>query len=121
LIKSDEYEGEIPADAAVYVHNTVTSSTIDLEAGMATANPYGKTHIVKARKEDDLYYSAIVVPQRLNNRLPLVEVVMKGVSYLMESTFVFKPGIQHTISLVITKNPEQIKIEIGGEIENWEN
>ena len=65
-------------------------------------------------------YAAIIVPQRLDNRQPLVEVIMKGVSYLYESKFVFKPGIQHSVQLVVSKNPEQIKIEIGGELENWE-
>ena len=45
---------------------------------------------------------------------------MKGVAYLVESRFVFKPGIQHTINVVISKNPEQVKIEIGGEIEDWD-
>ena len=45
---------------------------------------------------------------------------MKGVSYLVESSFVFKPGIEHVLSVVIDKNPEQVKIEIGGEIETWE-
>jgi hypothetical protein len=67
----------------------------------------------------DQKYAAIIVPQRLNNRQPLVEVVMKGVSYLYESRFLFKPGIQHNVLLVVSKNPEQIKIEIGGEIEDW--
>ncbi len=119
LVKGDDYDGEIPTDATVYIHNTVTSSTIALEAGVATVNPYGKKNTLKARNEGNLRYSAIVVPQRLNNRLPLIEVVMKGVSYMMESTFVFKTGMQHTVSLVISKNPEQVKIEIGGEIENW--
>ena len=65
-------------------------------------------------------YSAILVPQRIDNSKPLVEVVMKGVAYLVESRFVFKPGIQHTITVVISKNPEQVKIEIGGEIEDWD-
>ena len=62
-----------------------------------------------------------MVPQRLTNQVPLVEVVMKGVSYMVESKFVFKPGIQHTLSVTISKNPEQVKIEIGGEIEDWED
>lgn len=32
------------------------------------------------------------MPQRIDNSKPLVEVVMKGVAYLVESRFVFKPG-----------------------------
>lgn len=119
LIKGQDYEGDIPADARVYIHNTVTSATIDLAAGMPTVNPHGTSHSIEARSEGNQRYAAIVVPQRLVNRRPLVEVVMKGVSYMMESAFVFKPGMQHTVMLVISKNPEQVKIEIGGEIENW--
>ena len=45
---------------------------------------------------------------------------MKGVSYLFESKFLFKPGVDHLVNLVITDNPEQVKIEVGGEVENWQ-
>lgn len=120
LIKGEDYEGEIPAEAEVYVHNTVTSATIDLSVGFVTKNPYATENTVKVLKTGENKYSAILVPQRLVNRRPLVEVVMKGVSYLVESTFVFKQGVQHSLSIVISKNPEQVKIEIGGEIENWD-
>lgn len=120
LIKGEDYDGEIPTDAKVYIHSTILSATIDLSVGIPTVNPYGKSSTIRARNEGGARYSAIIVPQRLVNRLPLIEVVMKDVSYIMESTFVFKPGMQHTVSLIISKNPEQVKIEIGGEIENWE-
>ena len=65
-------------------------------------------------------FSAILVPQRVENRQPLVEVVMKGVSYMYESKFVFKPGVEHLVNLIITNNPDNVKIEIGGEVENWQ-
>lgn len=120
LIKGEDYDGEIPEDAQVYIHSTVPTATIDLGAGVPTVDPYGKRHTIRARSESSTRHSAIVVPQRITNRLPLIEVVMKGVSYMMESTFVFKSGMQHNVSLVISKNPEQVKIEIGGEIEKWE-
>lgn len=121
LIKGEDYEGDdLPDDAEVYIHNTVPAATIDLSVGVATKYVYGKESSLKAKAIGDHKYTAIIVPQRISNRRPLVEVVMKGVSYLMESTFLFKPGVQHTISLIISKNPEQVKIEIGGEIENWE-
>ena len=55
----------------------------------------------------------------MENRMPLVEVVMNGVSFLYESKFLFKPGIHHIVNLVVDKNPEQVKIEIGGEITDW--
>ena len=121
LIKGEDYEGdELPQDAEVFIHNTVPNATIDLAAGIATKTLYGTEATLKAKAAGDNRYTAIVVPQRITNRRPLVEVVMKGVSYLMESAFVFKPGMHHIVSLTITKNPEQVKIEIGGEIENWE-
>lgn len=120
LVKGDDYEGELPEEAEVYVHNTVPSATIDLSAGVVTRNPYGTAQTIRAKKTGVQQYSAIVVPQRMDNSKPLIEVVMKGVAYLVERRFVFKAGVQHTVTVVISKNPEQVKIEIGGEIENWD-
>ncbi len=119
LIKGEDYEGEIPENATVYIHNTVTDATIDLVAGVATKNARASGKTVIARKAGSTSYTAIIVPQRLENRVPLVEVVMNGVSFLYESKFLFKPGIHHIVNLVVDKNPEQVKIEIGGEITNW--
>lgn len=119
LIKGEDFEGEIPETATVYIHNTVTDASIDLMAGVATKALRGTAKTVTARQEGPTTYSAIIVPQRLENRVPLVEVVMNGVSFLYESKFLFKPGIHHIVNLVVDKNPEQVKIEIGGEITNW--
>jgi hypothetical protein len=119
LIKGEDYEGDLPDDAEVYIHNTVTSATIDLNLGVVTRNQYGSTQSIKAKPMGSHQYAAIIVPQRISYSLPLIEVVAKGVSYLYETSFVFKAGVQHTISLVIDKNPEQVKIDLGGEIENW--
>lgn len=120
LVKGEDFEGDMPTDAQVYIHNTVPTATIDLQAGVATRYVKGTRHTIKARQENDFIYSAIVVPQRIDNRQPLVEVVMKGVSYLFESKFVFKPSVEHLVNLVITDNPDKVKIEIGGEVENWQ-
>lgn len=120
LIKGEDFEGEMPAIADVYIHNTVPTATVDLQAGVATRYVKGTRQTIKAQQEGAYSYSAIVVPQRIDNRQPLVEVVMKGVSYLFESKFVFKPGVEHLVNLVITDNPDKVKIEIGGEIENWQ-
>ncbi|MDO4163564.1 MAG: fimbrillin family protein [Bacteroides sp.] len=120
LIKGEDYEGDLPEDAEVYIHNTVPSSTIDLSVGVVTRNAYGSVKSIRACSLGDHKYAAIIVPQRLDNRQPLVEVIMKGVSYLYESKFQFKQGIQHSLQLAVSKNPEQVKIEIGGEVENWD-
>lgn len=120
LVKGEDFEGDMPNDAEVYIHNTVATATIDLAAGIATREAKGKRLTIKARQESDNVFGAIIVPQRIDNRMPLIEVVMKGVSYLYESKFVFKAGVNHLVNLVITRNPEQANIEIGGEMEKWE-
>lgn len=120
LVKGEDFEGEMPTTAQVYIHNTVPTATIDLQAGMATRYVKGTQQTITAHQDDNYVYSAILVPQRVENRQPLVEVVMKGVSYMYESKFVFKPGVEHLVNLIITNNPDNVKIEIGGEVENWQ-
>lgn len=36
LVKGEDFEGDMPQNAEVYVHNTVPEATIDLSAGVAT-------------------------------------------------------------------------------------
>lgn len=119
LIKGEDYEGDIPESAEVTILNTVTKATVDLRSGVATRDIYGKKNTIIAKQTSASGYTAIVVPQRVDNMAPLVEVVMDGVSYLFESRIVFKSGINHILNLVINDNPEKVKIEIGGEINNW--
>ncbi|MDE6396329.1 MAG: fimbrillin family protein [Muribaculaceae bacterium] len=119
LIKGEDFEGEMPETATVYIHNTVTEASVDLMAGVATKATRGTRNTITARQEGPTTYSAVIVPQRIENRMPLIEVVMNGVSFLYESKFLFKPGIHHIVNLVVDKNPEQVKIDIGGEINNW--
>lgn len=120
LVKGEDFDGDMPTKAEVYVHNTVPTATIDLDAGVATRNVKGTRETIKAKQMSDYMYSAIIVPQRVENRLPLIEVIMKGVSYMYESKFQFKPGTEHLVNIVISENPEQVKIEIGGEIQGWQ-
>lgn len=119
LIKGEDFEGEMPTTAIVYVHNTVPSATIDLQAGVATRLVKGDRKTIIAHQDGDYTYSAIIVPQRIENRMPLIEIVMNGVSYLFESKFQFKSGTNHLVNLIISDNPDQVKINIGGEIQGW--
>ncbi len=121
LIKGADYSGEIPTDAVVRIHNTVPAAIVDLASGVVTKNGYESAQSITAKKVSDGVYAAIIVPQRLDTKRPLVEVLSKGVSYLIESSFVFKAGTQHTINITLNNNPDQVKIEIGGEIEGgWD-
>lgn len=119
LIKGEDFEGDMPENASVYLHNTVADATIDLSAGVATKLQRASGKTITACPAGKHTYTAIVVPQRIENRVPLIEVVMNGVSYLYESKFLFKPGVHHNVNLVVDKNPDQLKIEIGGEITGW--
>ena len=119
LIKGEDYTGEVPTDAVLRIHNTVPSANIDLASGMIVMNGHASPQSITTKKVEDGVYTAIIVPQRLNTRRPFIEVLSKGVSYLVESSFVFRSGMQHTINITLNNNPDKVKIEIGGEIEGW--
>ena len=93
LVKGPSYEGEFPEDAEVYIHSTVPTATIDFTTGSVTKNMFGEMATIRARKVDNDTYEAIIVPQKLETRRPFVEIITGGVSYLLEDTFQFKPGM----------------------------
>lgn len=119
LQKGENYTGDIPAETEVYIHSTVTKAVIDLSTGDAAKDDYAGTGSIKALQKSATEYAAIVVPQNITTRRPLVEVICNGVSYLMEGKLSLKPGMRHTITVTLDKNPEQTKIDIGGEIVGW--
>ncbi len=120
ILKGDDYEGDLPENGEVFIHNTYPEATIDLISGYVTKYPYGSTATIKARKVSASLYEAIVIPQRIDNNIPVFEYVVEGVSYLVETTFVFSIGTQHNINFTID-NPNKIKIEIGGAVSgDWD-
>ena len=119
LVKGKNFEGDIPKDVAVKVHGTVTDAVVDLGSGAVVKDSHGKAESIIMKKESDTVFSSIIVPQRIDNRQPLVEVLTSNVSYLMESRFVFRSGIQHSINIILDNDPAKVKIEIGGEIHGW--
>lgn len=119
LVKGSDFEGDIPDDVTVKVHGTVTDALVDLSSGDVVKDQYGSVRTVTMKRESTSVFSAIIVPQRLDSRQPFVEVISKDVSYLMQSRFVFRPGFQHTINVVMDSDPDKVRIEIGGEIQGW--
>lgn len=118
--KSADFEGNIPDDCEVYIHSTVGTASIDLSTGGVSKDSYAGTMTIRANKISNTEFHAIVVPQNIESRRPLVEVVTQGVSYLMEGKLSFKQGYSHTLIVTLTKNPSQTKIEIGGSIGGWD-
>lgn len=119
LVKGADYVGDLPSTAVFYVHSTVTDATVDLTTGSVTKDPYGTAKTITCHKVSDDTYEAVIIPQRLASRAPLFEMVANGVSYLVEGSFNFKPGINYTFSVTLNTSTESIRIEIGGEIEDW--
>lgn len=119
LEKGEGFEGEIPSDCEVYIHSTATTALIDLTTGDTSRSLYSPTSTIKAYSKSSTEFEAIVVPQNLDSRRPLVEIVSQGVSYLMEGRISFRQGCSHSIVVSLSKNPEQVKIEIGGYINPW--
>jgi hypothetical protein len=119
LVKGSDFEGDIPDDVVVKVHSTVPDALIDLSSGAVVKDNYGSATTITMQKEGTSTFAAIVVPQRIENKQPLVEIITNNVSYLVESRFVFKSGVQHTISITLASDPAKVKIDIGGEINGW--
>ena len=129
IMAGKEYIGSLPADATVHLHSTVTDARISLANGSVVKDPYGGAHSIKMRnlgirtfaEGEAVVYEAIVVPQMLETSVPLLEINSKSVSYLLEDMFNFKPGVSYTYTAVLNTSTTAIKVEIGCEIEDWNN
>ena len=129
IIAGEDYIGSLPEDATVHLHSTVTNVNIDLENGAVVKDPYSGAKSIKMnsfglRTFDGvkaLVYEAIVVPQMLESSVPLLEINSKSVSYLLEDSFNFRPGVAYTYTATLNTSTNAIKVEIGCEIEDWNN
>ena len=119
LQKGENFEGNIPNDTQVYIYSTVAKASINLSTGDAAKDDYAGSSSIRCLQKSAAEYTAIVVPQNITTRRPLVEIITGGVSYLMEGKISLKPGYRHTLTVTLDKNPEKVKIDIGGEIGGW--
>ena len=119
LVKGKDYSGVLPTESELYIHSTVPTATIDFTNGAITKYIYGEMETIKAKRVDDGTFEAIIIPQRMETRRPFLEYIANGVSYLYEGTFIFKAGKQHTLELTINSNPDQVEIEVGGNVGEW--
>ena len=119
LVKGEDYEGELPEDAIVKIHGTVPAALVDLESGDVEKAPGSAAGTITAHCDAPGHYSAIIVPQKLLNQVPLVEVIVKDVSYLVSSKFVFESGKRHCVDVILSDNPDKVIINVGGGIDEW--
>ena len=129
IVAGEEYIGSLPEDATVQLHSTVTNVNVDLEKGSVVKDPYSGAKSIKMKNlgirtingEKAVVYEAIVVPQMLESSVPLLEINSKSVSYLLEDPFNFRPGVAYTYTATLNTSTTAIKVEIGCEIEDWNN
>lgn len=120
LVKGETFEGDFPDDTSLYLHSTVPTATIDFEKGIVSKYIYGDASPIKARRVSVDTFEVILIPQSIHSRLPFVEIEMNGISYMTYDLFSYLPGVQYSVSITLNSSPEQIEVEIGGNIENWE-
>lgn len=119
LVKGSDFDGELPDDIVVRVHNVVTDAVIDLGTGIVVKDSRATAHSITACRESVGRYAAIVVPQNMLHRQPLVEVITGGTSYMLDGRIDFKSGIGYTINVTLSSDPSKIQMKIGGEISGW--
>ena len=122
LERGENYEGKLPENITVHLYNTVTSAEVNFAKGSLQRYAYGEKETITMKRISGDTFAAIVVPQNIERRTPLVEVTMDGIAYLLSYSTSFRPGYQHTITVTLNTSPEQEKIEINidGDIEDWQ-
>lgn len=120
--RGEKYEGELPEDITVHLYNTVTTAEVDFTHGSLQRYAHGEKETITMKQLSGDTFAAIVVPQNIERRTPLVEITMEGIAYLLNYSMSFRPGYQHTITVTLNSSPEQEKIEISidGEVGDWE-
>ena len=112
VVKGPKFEGELPEDIAVHIYNTVTTADLNLANGSIERYALGNRNTITMKKVSADKFKAIVIPQNIERRTPLIEISMGGIAYLLEYSLSFKPGYQHTINLTVNTSPDQEKFEI---------
>jgi hypothetical protein len=122
VLKGEKFEGELPDDIAVHIYNTITTADLNLANGSVEKYAHGDRKTITMKKLSNEQFKAIVIPQNIERRTPLIEISMGGIAYLLEYSLSFKPGYQHTINLTVNTSPDQEKFEIAIDpgIEDWE-
>ncbi len=129
IMAGEDYKGSLPKDATVHLHSTVTDVLFSFDNGSVVKDPYAGAKSIKMRNRgihtfadgEAMVYEAIVAPQMLLGIVPLLEINYKSVSYLLEDSFNFQPGISYTYTVTLNSSITSIKIDIGCEMDDWNN
>lgn len=114
LLEIDNQSGE--SISTVLLRGSKTTADVNLAELKAGASAEAETHSIKAFKSSESLYSAIVVPQKVAFVLAITTANGKELTQNLTSTDL-QGGGQYTIKVKIL--PEDVKVSISGEIENW--
>ena len=129
IMAGEDYKGSLPKDATVHLHSTVPDAFVSFANGSVVKNQNSGVKSIKMHNRgihtfadgEAVVYEAIVVPQMLLGTVPLLEINSKSVSYLLEDSFNFKPSTSYTYTAVLNTSTTSIKIDIGCEMDDWNN
>ncbi|MBP3425473.1 MAG: fimbrillin family protein [Rikenellaceae bacterium] len=122
IVRGPEFEGELPEDVTVHVYNTATTAMVSLKNGTLEKDPSYGSKTISMRKLSNDTFDAIIVPQNIERKTPLIEITMEGIAYLLDYSMSFQPGYQYTVSVTLNTSPDQEKIEISidGDVGDWQ-
>ena len=112
LEKGPSFEGDIPDDVVAHVYNTVTSCNVDWTKGSLEKDAFGAKPTLTMKKISNERFEAVIVPQNIEKRTPLIELTMGGIAYLLDYSLSFHPGFVHTVTVTLNTSPDQEQIEI---------
>lgn len=95
---------------SVRLNSIRTQATINLSTGAVTAS--GNAASITPLKEQDLQYSAVIVPQQVAST-GLVTVTWNSANYTLTRAMTFESGKQYTITVTMKKTSGGINIGIG--------
>lgn len=121
LVKGEKFEGDIPDDVVAHIYNTDVDCTVDVAKGSVEKNSFGDKKTITMKKLSNEDFEAVLVPQNIEKRTPLIELTMGGIAYLLETSLSFRPGYCHTLTVTLNTSPdqEQIEISIDPDINTW--
>ena len=121
LVKGPQFEGDIPDDVVAHVYNTITACKVDWTKGSVEKDAFGAKPTLTMKKISNECFEAVIVPQNIEKRTPLIELTMGGIAYLLDYSLSFRPGYVHTVTVTLNTSPdqEQIEISIDPTTGNW--
>lgn len=112
VLLGDNFEGEIPDDIVAHIYNTVTDCSVNWVSGSVEKDAFGAKNTITMKKISNNRFEAVLVPQNIEKRTPLIELTMGGIAYLLDYSLSFRPGYVHYVDLTLNTSPDQEMIEI---------